>query len=225
MKTSTLKTSTPEDPGPVVGMGCREASEILPWLVNGSLEESEQGLLSQHLAACESCRLELAETVSAWGMLTQHVPSLALAEYAQGLEVSALDRERMERHFALCPSCRQELALAMPAAEVELAPTRSRRGARSRRQTLGSRGRTARRRLLAVAASVILTLLAGTMAWSFVDEGASRAPAMAIEMEAFVENREENRPEASDPGVPHDTAVISVNGFESGEAVWSQNKL
>ncbi len=37
-----------------------ECQDLLPWLVNGRLDESDRTRLEQHLASCEECRTELA---------------------------------------------------------------------------------------------------------------------------------------------------------------------
>lgn len=42
-----------------------EAMRLLPWLVNGTLDEDERAFLDEHLAQCRSCQRELAD-LQAW---------------------------------------------------------------------------------------------------------------------------------------------------------------
>jgi predicted anti-sigma-YlaC factor YlaD len=42
-------------------MGHRDVWDVLPWFVNGSLEDQELEQVERHLAACEECRHEAAE--------------------------------------------------------------------------------------------------------------------------------------------------------------------
>lgn len=94
-------------------MDCHQTTELLPWLVNDSLEGDEKRIVVEHLASCEDCRRELESTIETCHMLATHVPSLALAEYAVGLTPSGVSQERIERHLAVCHSCNEELALAV----------------------------------------------------------------------------------------------------------------
>lgn len=95
------------------GLSCHEVVERLPWLRNGSIEGQEQEGILDHLQGCESCLAEWEELLCDWQVMSQHIPSLDLAEYAQGLPASGVNRERLEAHLAVCPSCSQELSWAM----------------------------------------------------------------------------------------------------------------
>ena len=128
-----------------MSMHCNQATELLPWLLNGSLDEAERRDLAGHLSACETCRLELEESKLAWDVMNEHVPSLALAEYAVGLTPGGLDRERLERHVELCAACRQELEQARTDVVADLSEVRAARAARPRR-TRAVAGRPAWRR-------------------------------------------------------------------------------
>ena len=190
---------------------CQDTTELLPWLLNGSLEGEERRAVCEHLAGCESCRGELAESSEAWQMFAQHVPSLALAEYAVGMAPSAPDRERIERHLALCPSCRQELELAMSDRVVDFAAAREAREETPRRRRAASVGdRVAGGRALAIAASFALLLVSGLTIRSFVgtDGTTPREPIVA---------------ETAEPEAATGAASLFSNGFESGDtAAWTK---
>ena len=155
-------------------MGCERISELLPWLLNASLEGDERREVEEHLAGCESCRRELEETGRALGLYATHPPVKALVAYAEDprapwrpAEGGALAPEVLEAHLAHCPSCREELVLvresraamasaATPAAGdtvVAFAPATARR----RRPAGTWRG-------LALAASLTLAV-AATAGW------------------------------------------------------------
>ncbi len=42
---------------------CREARELIPWYVNGTLSAGEARELAVHLAGCPACRTELADAI------------------------------------------------------------------------------------------------------------------------------------------------------------------
>lgn len=198
-------------------LSCQDAAELLPWLLNGSLEAGEWQDLVAHLAECESCRRELEETEAAWGVFTQHIPSLDLAEYAQGMASDGMDRERIERHLASCPSCRRELELATPEEVVDLETAREERRLVERlRGTERATEKPVRSwRRLAAAASFVATLSSGALVWSVV-QSTSLAPNPADSTASM--------PLAE--GVAQQTASestgIFVEGFESGTlTAWS----
>ncbi len=179
---------------PRAGITCQLAVELLPWMVNGSLEADERQALEAHLASCGSCRGELEDTVEVWSLLTRHIPSLALAEYARGLESADLDRERIERHLAQCPSCRQELEWAAFDAgddEDELdeaAPA----GTGSSRPW----------RHLAMAASLTAVVATGALLWR------SAAPPATVAASGVTSSQDE-------PPAQNATGLFA-DGFESG---------
>ncbi len=198
--TSSLDTGSPSSGG----MTCRDAAELLPWLVNGSLEADERQALEAHLASCESCRGELEETIQAWSLLTRHIPTLALAEYARGLEPADLDRERIERHLAQCPSCRQELEWAtFDGDEYELGeiaeagPAIAARGWGSNRSW----------RPLAMAASLTAMVATGALLWR------SAAPPATVASNGVTSSAQDDR---QPPSRNSAAAGLFADGFESG---------
>lgn len=192
-------------------LDCRNVAELLPWLVNGSLDEGERRGLEDHLASCETCLHELAETAELWNVVTRHVPSLALAEYAHGLPPSALDRESLERHLAVCPSCRAELEVAMSDRIVDFEAARAARAHRpASRQAV-------RWRRLAMAASFIGVLVTGAWLGSVFDSdsGGPVPPAFQSRTAATPAEPFERREDRSSQ-VIFAAGTIFADGFESG---------
>jgi hypothetical protein len=100
-------------------MTCDEAIELLPWLLNGTLEEGERGEVRRHLEGCERCREALAETWEAGEIFGQHLPSEALVVLAYGEPPAGIDPALAERHLASCPECAAELELARTSRHLE----------------------------------------------------------------------------------------------------------
>lgn len=98
-------------------MDTERARELLPWLLNGSLEEPERGELLTALRTDEQLRRELAETRLAGEVFGQHVAAADLVAHAFG-EPAGLGRERIEAHVALCERCAEELAMARESREL-----------------------------------------------------------------------------------------------------------
>jgi hypothetical protein len=96
-------------------MTCDHAIELLPWLLNGSLEAAERGEAWHHLETCESCRRALTETREAWSTFAQHLPSQDLVALAWGEAPS----EAAEEHLASCARCAAELELARMSRRLE----------------------------------------------------------------------------------------------------------
>ena len=110
-------------------MECARARELLPWLLNDSLEAAERAELLDHLRECAGCREELKATAAAGELFGTHLPVETLLGYA--FEEERLDRELVERHLAICAACRDELALVQQSrAAAEPVPVASRRGRR-----------------------------------------------------------------------------------------------
>lgn len=209
---------------------CGTVAELLPWLVNGSLAEAEQAAVRAHLATCAGCRVELEETLLAWQILDQHIPSLPLAEYAQGLTPTGPDRERIERHLVHCPSCREELALAATVEPVLDFDQGRRRQPdlfhhpRARRPSVPV-GRTGRRplRAFALAASIAALVGAGSLLWHASGPGFNESEPIERRAEA----PKDTTASARDRGAGPDrlassrvaSAVLFKDGFESGSTL------
>jgi len=100
-----------------IQMTCDQAIELLPWLLNGTLEAGERDEVRRHLETCSRCREALAETRQAFDVFDQHLPSLTLVALAHG-EPPA-DAALAERHLASCPQCSAELELARMSRRLE----------------------------------------------------------------------------------------------------------
>ena len=100
-------------------MNCDDVSELLPWLLNGSLESGEKDEVRRHLATCERCRAALGETREAWTTFDQHLPSEALVALAWGETPSGVDAAVAARHLESCPQCAAELELARMSRQLE----------------------------------------------------------------------------------------------------------
>jgi len=222
-----MATTHPQDPTPPRAapgsvswdsdLDCQAAAELLPWLVNGSLDGEELGKLHEHLGGCEACRRELADTGTAARIFSQHVPSLALAEYSQGLTPGDLDGTLIEAHVASCQSCREELELARSALQVvDLAAERAERRARvrpaaaDRRRTLPVSGRRLGWAAGLAAASLGVLLLWG---WGYSPDGLGGAmPGSDVA---------ERTPSGGDDTDASDVELFS-DGFDSGSLLtWS----
>ena len=100
-------------------MNCDDVSELLPWLLNGTLESAERDEVRRHLATCETCRAALDDTREALTLYDQHLPSEALVALAYGETQSGVDAALADRHLASCPQCAAELELARMSRRLE----------------------------------------------------------------------------------------------------------
>jgi anti-sigma factor RsiW len=103
-------------------MNCDLAAELLPWLLNGTLEAGERRELIEHLRGCDACRAALAETQLAWDIFDWHPSAAALIAHAGAVEASPATSAApstagdagagaIEEHLAGCPKCAAELEL------------------------------------------------------------------------------------------------------------------
>lgn len=100
-------------------MTCDDAIQLLPWLLNGTLEEGERREIRHHLETCERCREALTETREAWTIFNQHLPSETLVSLAYGEVPQGIDPALAERHLASCPECAAALELARTSRRLE----------------------------------------------------------------------------------------------------------
>lgn len=151
-------------------MNCETAIELLPWYLNGTLGETEQRDVREHLAGCERCRQALAETKMAWRIYDQHLPTETLVALAWGEEPEGIDPDVAERHLQSCPQCSSELELVRTSRALEeedggrvaLFP-----GARPKTETSAYPVRPAGRwRSAALAAGLAGMVAAGGWLWS-----------------------------------------------------------
>lgn len=191
---------------------CSEAVELLPWLLNGSLEAGEQRTIRDHLKRCESCRRELEATALAAEIFTRHIPSLALAEYAHGLTPGEVGQTRLEQHLAWCPSCREELDRVMADRVADFESARAARQA-------ADRHRSPWRRRLAMAAGLILALTTGLL-WNERTSPGESSEDVPTSSSTSVERTAEDQPDQGSS--PTELDVLFQDGFEAGTtSAWS----
>ncbi len=191
---------------------CQQAAEFFPWLLNGSLETGEKQALKDHLAACESCRVELAESREAWGIFTQHIPSLALVEYARGGEPRDLDVATIESHLKSCASCRQEVEWATADRILPFRSPNPHRRVPERVRTWGA---------WAVAAGLAAVLATSTLINGF-DRAKVTDMTSAELATPTVATSGGHRVDALD--VVFDANAVFVDGFESGATTTWANR-
>ncbi|HSG41130.1 MAG TPA: zf-HC2 domain-containing protein [Thermoanaerobaculia bacterium] len=100
-------------------MTCDQAIELLPWLLNRTLEDQEREEVRQHLRTCERCREALPETQAAWRLFDEHLPTEALVALSYGEVPEGIDPSAAEQHLASCPQCAAELELARMSRRLE----------------------------------------------------------------------------------------------------------
>lgn len=98
---------------------CDEARGTLPWLLNGTLSDEERRRVLQHLATCETCRKDLADTRMAAEIFDQHPPAEAILDLAWDETPGGVDPALLEEHLAACPRCAAELELARMSRRLE----------------------------------------------------------------------------------------------------------
>jgi len=89
-----------------------DAHELLPWYVNGTLDEAERHAFEEHVKGCARCAQELPMLEE----LRLHVSEPGWDEHAEHPDPEALSRvvvegvedAAMRRHLALCLTCTEE---------------------------------------------------------------------------------------------------------------------
>lgn len=92
-------------------MDCEHTTLLLPWFLNGSLDAEERRRVVEHLASCELCRQERANTELAGTIFAQHLPEQTLVDHGFGRTIIGLETATLEEHLAICPRCSAELEL------------------------------------------------------------------------------------------------------------------
>jgi len=150
-----------------MNLNCDHVAELLPWYLNGTLDEGEQGEVRVHLEGCTNCRQALEDTRLAWRIYGQHIPSEALVALAWGETPEGLDPEILERHLETCPECAAELEMARTSRRLEederiaLFPTSARPAKAERTERSVPGWRTA-----AMAAGLAGIVAAGGWVWT-----------------------------------------------------------
>ena len=195
---------------------CVRTTELLPWLLNASLEDSERREVEDHLRTCAGCRRALAETRGAFELFAVHPPVEAIVARAALDEpwVETVDfaggrigREALDAHLENCAGCREELELARDsrrAIEDEAEP--SSEGRTGVVVPLARPGRSAGAgaragldwRPLALAASLLLAVVAGG-GWLFTAQEAADRQARIEELEGRTAPAPDGSVEGADP--------------------------
>ncbi len=97
-------------------MDCRQTRDLLPWLLNETLDTPEQRQAAAHLESCDACRTELEETRIALAVAAQHLPIEALIAHAAGRD-PGIDPELFQTHLTSCDDCAGELELLIESRE------------------------------------------------------------------------------------------------------------
>jgi len=92
--------------------------ELLPWLINGTLDSGERRQVEEHLESCADCRGELAVTRGAFALYGAHLPATVLAQHAEipeahlyGAAGLPIERRLVEAHLDHCVACRDDVEL------------------------------------------------------------------------------------------------------------------
>lgn len=162
-------------------MNCQTAIELLPWLGNGTLGEEERAAVVAHLASCERCQRELAETQAAAAIHLVHPQPEELYHYAALRPMDAKVRSLVEAHLALCSSCKEELALISESQEQLERPAEPRPAAELPSHTSVRWGPWLRRHTgqLALAAGLAFAVIAPLTLWN-ASRTAGPAPQLAL---------------------------------------------
>lgn len=94
-----------------VPMNCTQASDLLPWLMNGTLGSEERNTVISHLQGCAACRRELDETRDSARMASLHPEPEALTAYIGGM-LSTADTSTLELHLTRCLACAEDVRMA-----------------------------------------------------------------------------------------------------------------
>lgn len=98
---------------------CDDVKGMIPWLLNGTLDDDERRRVIQHLSTCESCRRDLADTRLAAEIFDQHPPAEAILALAWDETPQGLDPDFLKEHLESCPRCAAELELARMSRRLE----------------------------------------------------------------------------------------------------------
>lgn len=94
---------------------CREVSQLLPFYLNGSLDEVAAHQVRSHLATCNACLQEERDTRTVWDLYEGHLPVELILDVALDQPMSPQRRQLVEDHLATCERCAAEVTLARQA--------------------------------------------------------------------------------------------------------------
>ncbi len=176
-------------------IGCVQCVELLPWLLNESLDEGERSSLLGHLRSCSDCQREWEGTQRAAWMLEQHVPSRDLVDHVLGIEM-LYSSQIIENHLAACDACRREAETMTAEGRVVLMRPKAEQDHPAATRRAATRGHRAWLVAASLAAAVLIALL-----WS--------SPQTSRPVPGQLSGGE-----ASDLAMHADSVEITVEGFE-----------
>lgn len=88
-----------------LSFSCSEGEQLVPFLLNGSLDTDERIALMKHLRTCTPCRAELLDAAFVWAATDSHPPADVLIEYGAGRAILDYPRDVLEAHLASCQIC------------------------------------------------------------------------------------------------------------------------
>lgn len=98
-------------------MNERSSIELLPWLLNGTLEGEERASVVAALREDPAHRAALADTMAAFEAFDQHPEASVLVDLAY--DRFGGDRRALQLHLALCPGCAEQAAMARASRALE----------------------------------------------------------------------------------------------------------
>ncbi|MEM6797655.1 MAG: hypothetical protein AAF725_27050, partial [Acidobacteriota bacterium] len=132
----------------------QQVIELLPWLLNDTLEADERTAVLRALREDESLQAELDAAAEIFLITDEPLSTMTLAEYGLGLDSAETPRPEIEAHLAASSSSRAELELVQADTVVDFEQAaRSRRG---RSGTISAPQRTVTWRQLAAAAALVV---------------------------------------------------------------------
>ena len=137
---------------------CAQCVELLPWLLNESLDDGERVAVLGHLQSCSDCQREWEETKrSAW-MLEQHVPSRVLVDHVLGLG-TPYPSQLVENHLLACASCCKEAETMTAEKQIVLMKPKAKQGRPAETSRVVTQGRQGWLVAASLAAAVLTVLL------------------------------------------------------------------
>ena len=141
---------------------CADIAELLPFHLNGSLDEVGARRVEAHLASCAACRRDERDTRTAFALHAGHLPVELLLDYA--LEKDSMSSRAVavvESHLPGCARCAGELAaIREDDRSAEPVPFRPR---------VRSRPRRGRPWALALAAGLATVVASSGWLWTWLE--------------------------------------------------------
>lgn len=193
---------------------CEQCVELLPWLLNESLDDGESVAVQDHLQGCSDCQRDWEETKrSAW-MLEQHLPSRVLVDHVLGLE-TAYDSQLIENHLAVCASCRREAETMTAEKQIVLMRPKAKQGRPAETSKIATQGRRGWLVAASLAAAVLTVLLWSSPQGSKptagsppIDEASTHAESTEIAGEGY--------DQAALEGTAQSDEDVHADSFDSG---------